>query len=54
MTPYIALGSFAELRYALRLAHDLEIMPASETENLREPLDLTGKLLWKLYKSMSS
>jgi four helix bundle protein len=49
----IALGSFAELRYALRVAHGLDILPEADLEELREPLDRSGKLLWKLYQSMN-
>jgi len=49
----ISLGSFAELRYTLRLARDLGLLSASEWEHLQAPTDLAGKLLWKLYRSMS-
>lgn len=49
----ISLGSFAELRYALRLARDLNLLPAPEWVQLQPQIDLAGKLLWKLYVSMN-
>jgi four helix bundle protein len=49
----VALGSFAELRDSLRVAHDLQILSDSEMEQLQEPTELAGKLLWGLYKSMN-
>ena len=49
----ISLGSFAELRYALRVARDLDLLSAQEWEALRPSIDVAGKLLWGLYRKMN-
>ena len=46
----IALGSLAELSYALRLAHDLNLIPAQEWEELNGLRARAGFLTWRLYE----
>jgi len=46
----IALGSLAELSYALRLAHDLNLIPAQEWEKLSGLRARAGFLTWRLYE----
>jgi four helix bundle protein len=49
----IALGSFAELRYVLRVGRDLGLLSVQECEDLQPSIDLAGKLLWGLYRRMT-
>jgi four helix bundle protein len=46
----IALGSFAELTYLLRLTLELEYLSLEEWHALEAPRAKTGKLLWGLYQ----
>ena len=48
----IALGSFSELTYLLRLAGDLDFLDDSEWHEVNALRETTGKLLWGLYRSM--
>lgn len=48
-----ARASLAELGYLLRLARDLQILPADACAELTNLLNRTGFLTWRLYKSMS-
>jgi len=45
----IALGSFAELTYALRFARDVELLPVADFDRLETMRVRLGKLLWGLY-----
>lgn len=49
----IAIGSLAELRYALLLARDLGLLGIAEWEPLNALRDKTGKEVWGLYRSLS-
>jgi four helix bundle protein len=48
----IAVGSVAELRYALQLVKDLELVSQEEFQNLERERDKVGRLTWGLYASM--
>lgn len=48
----IAIGSTAELRYALRVARDLEYLPRDDWVALESHRDKAGKILWRLYESL--
>lgn len=45
----VALGSYAELNYLLRLARDLNYHTAPATASLDQLCARTGRLLWALY-----
>jgi len=49
----IAVGSVAELTYALRLVRDLELIPTEELDELETLRDRVGRLTWGLYASLS-
>ena len=48
----IAVGSMAELSYALRLVRDLKILSVESCDEIEKRRDLVGKLTWRLYVSM--
>ena len=48
----ISLGSLSELTCALRLAHDLEFLPANEFIRLEKLRNHAGTVLWKLYRAV--
>jgi len=48
----IAVGSVAEIRYALRLVKDLELITAEQFNDLESERDKVGRLTWGLYTSM--
>lgn len=48
----IAVGSVAELRYALQVVRDLELISAEEFQKLESQRDRVGRLTWRLYSSM--
>ena len=47
----MALGSFSELSYILRLALELGLLSLEDEEYLTPTRDRAGKLLWGLYRS---
>lgn len=49
----ISLGSFAETGYLIDFAYKRKFMKKSEYEDIRVLYDEVGRLIWKLYKSMS-
>ena len=49
----IAVGSVAELTYALRLVRDLELISEEELAELETQRDRVGRLTWGLYSSVS-
>ncbi len=49
----IALGSFSELTYCLRLANDLGYICGTDATSIEELRSSVGKLLWRLYESIS-
>ena len=49
----MAWGSFGELRYSLRLAHDLGYADHFAWDALQKECEIAGKLLWGLYRSIS-
>src|SRR2546426_5765 len=48
----IALGSLSELSYALRVAHDLNLIPGEDWDALRELRARAGFLTWRLYERL--
>ena len=48
----IAIGSFAELTYLLRLAHDMGYATPEEWAAVESIRACTGKLLWGLYRKV--
>lgn len=48
----IAVGSMAELTYALRLVHDLKLISEEEWRELETQRDQVGRLTWGLYASI--
>ena len=48
----IALGSMAELRYALMFARDAELLAQERWQELEELRRRAGYLLWRLYRSV--
>jgi len=48
----IALGSFSELTYLLKLAGDLDFLDDADWQEVNALRETTGKLLWGLYRSM--
>jgi four helix bundle protein len=48
----VTLGSLGELDYALRIAHDLDYLEATEFKRLRAARNQAGKAVWGLYKAM--
>ena len=49
----ISIGSMSELSYCLRLARDLEYLTEVEWEKLDYQRNVAGKLVWRLYESMT-
>jgi len=49
----IAMGSLAELTFALRLAHHLGYLPDEAFRELERERDATGRLVWGLTRAMS-
>ncbi len=49
----IAVGSLAEIEYALQLARDLGYLPANEADQLAALQADAGRLTWRLYLSVS-
>lgn len=49
----IAIGSLAELSYALLLAHDLALLTAAEFEAIDQIRHRAGFLTWRLYQAVS-
>ena len=50
----IALGSLAELRYAIRLVAELNLVSPEECAELEALRDRAGRLTWGLYSRMSA
>jgi len=50
----IALGSMSELTYLLRLAADLGYISKGDHASIETHREQAGKLLWGLYRSLSS
>ncbi|HEX6615491.1 MAG TPA: four helix bundle protein [Gemmatimonadales bacterium] len=50
----ITLGSLSELCYLLRFSHDRGLLSDSEWQALEEQRDLTGRLVYGLYRKMRS
>jgi four helix bundle protein len=48
----IAVGSVAEIRYALRLVKDLDLITGDQFNELETERDNVGRLTWGLYTSM--
>jgi|SRR6267143_1442533 len=48
----IAVGSMAELTYALRLVHDLELITKDQWQDLETQRDRVSRLTWRLYASI--
>jgi four helix bundle protein len=48
----VALGSFAELTYLLRLARDMDYVSPQVWQCIEPIRACTGKLLWGLYRSV--
>ena len=48
----IAVGSVAEIRYALRLVKDLDLVTGDQFNELEAERDKVGRLTWGLYASM--
>src|SRR5207237_2203633 len=48
----IAVGSMAELTYALRLLHDLELSTNNQWQDLETQRDRVSRLTWRLYASI--
>ena len=48
----IALGSSTELRYILRVAHDLGFLTKESWNKIEFERNEAGKLLWRLYESV--
>jgi len=49
----IALGSFAEVSYALRFARDVGLLDATDHERLETLRARVGKLTWGLYAAIA-
>jgi four helix bundle protein len=49
----IALGSFAEVSYALRFARDVALLDAADYERLETLRVRVGKLTWGLYAAIA-
>jgi four helix bundle protein len=50
----IAIGSAGELEYFLLLAHDLELLPASQYETLQAQVSSVERMLSALYRKIKS
>ena len=50
----MSIGSLAELRYILRLAHDLGYLSETEFMAVDGQRDLTARVLWGLYRSVKA
>ena len=48
----IAIASFNELRYQLRLCEELAYLPPEELATLTAAVDHAGRLVWGLYRSL--
>jgi four helix bundle protein len=48
----IAVGSTSELAYTLRVARDLGLLSEGDWDQLEQQRNLSGKLLWRLYRSV--
>ena len=48
----IAIGSLAELSYTLRLARELDYIPASEADRIEQLREQSSKAVWGLYESL--
>ena len=48
----IAIGSLSELRIALRIARDRELLSKAQLDGLQELLDSSGKLLYRLVQAL--
>ena len=49
----IAVGSFAEVSYALMFAHDVGLLSADDYRRLDTVRNQVGKLVWGLYASIA-
>jgi four helix bundle protein len=49
----VALGSFAEVSYGLRFAHDVALLSSTDYGRLRQDQMRVGKLLWGLYAAIA-
>jgi four helix bundle protein len=50
--PDIAIGSLAELSYALRLARELGYLTPYEEDDIERLREQSGKAVWGLYESL--
>ncbi len=48
----IALASFNELRYQIRLCEELGYLPPDEIVGLTAVVDQAGRLIWGLFRSL--
>lgn len=48
----MAVGSFNELRYQIRLCEELGYLPAESVQEPRTAVDHAGRLVWGLYRGL--
>ena len=48
----IAIGSFNELRYQIRLCEELGYVPPEDVATLKIAVDHAGRLVWGLFRSL--